>query len=127
MPERLRARWRHFAATNGDLIEAYRVQRGFFLPDEVASFAGPALRDAAVWRDANEQVQQRRTRAALAAGPERPPAAVARLESRLYLGSQLLRDLDVMSMAHGLEVRVPFVDHELVAMRLAASWRSTPI
>src|SRR6185369_845593 len=39
---------------------------------------------------------------------------VARLESRLYLGSQLLRDLDVMSMAHGLEVRVPFVDHDLV-------------
>ena len=31
----------------------------------------------------------------------------------MYLGSQLLRDLDVMSMAHGLEVRVPFVDHEL--------------
>ena len=27
----------------------------------------------------------------------------------------LLRDLDVMSMAHGLEVRVPFVDHELIA------------
>ena len=33
----------------------------------------------------------------------------------MYLGSQLLRDLDVMSMAHGLEVRVPFVDHELAA------------
>ena len=33
----------------------------------------------------------------------------------MYLGSQLLRDLDVMSMAHALEVRVPFVDHELVA------------
>jgi asparagine synthase (glutamine-hydrolysing) len=42
-------------------------------------------------------------------------AAAARLETSLYLGSQLLRDLDVMSMAHGLEVRVPFVDHELAA------------
>jgi asparagine synthase (glutamine-hydrolysing) len=41
---------------------------------------------------------------------EKPQAAVARLESRRYLGSQLLRDLDVMSMAHGLEVRVPLLD-----------------
>ena len=41
-------------------------------------------------------------------------SGIARLESRLYLGSQLLRDVDVMAMAHGLEVRVPFVDHELV-------------
>jgi asparagine synthase (glutamine-hydrolysing) len=114
MPERLRARWRHFASSNGDLVEAYRVQRGFFLPDEVAAFAGPAWRDGSVWRDAVEQVQMAERGLLSAAGPERPPAAVARLESRLYLGSQLLRDLDVMSMAHGLEVRVPFVDHELV-------------
>jgi asparagine synthase (glutamine-hydrolysing) len=114
MPERLQARWRHFAATNGSLIEAYRVQRGFFLPEEIASFAGPALLDAAVWRDANEQVQDAERALLSPTGPERTPAAVARLESRLYLGSQLLRDLDVMSMAHGLEVRVPFVDHELV-------------
>jgi asparagine synthase (glutamine-hydrolysing) len=39
---------------------------------------------------------------------------VARLETRVYLRSQLLRDLDVMSMAHALEVRVPFVDHVLL-------------
>jgi asparagine synthase (glutamine-hydrolysing) len=32
----------------------------------------------------------------------------------MYLASQLLRDLDATSMAHALEVRVPFVDHELV-------------
>ena len=54
----------------------------------------------------------------MAPGAETPQASVARLESRLYLESQLLRDLDVMSMAHGLEVRVPFVDHEL----LGAVW-----
>ena len=115
MPERLRARWRHFAATNGSLIEAYRVQRGFFLPGEIAALAGPALLDAAVWRDANERVHDAEYALLSPTGPEQTPAAIARLESRLYLGSQLLRDLDVMSMAHGLEVRVPFVDHELVA------------
>jgi asparagine synthase (glutamine-hydrolysing) len=31
-----------------------------------------------------------------------------------YLGNQLLRDGDVMSMAHSVEMRVPFLDHRLV-------------
>jgi asparagine synthase (glutamine-hydrolysing) len=114
MPARLRARWRHFASTNGSLVEAYRVQRGFFLPDEVASLAGPALRAGSIWRDAVAEVKDAERALLSPAAPEAPQAAVARLESRLYLGSQLLRDLDVMSMAHGLEVRVPFVDHDLV-------------
>jgi asparagine synthase (glutamine-hydrolysing) len=115
MPERLRARWRHFATTNGSLAEAYRVQRGFLLPDEVRSIAGPALRDGE-WRQASEAVRE--TEDSLLAAlsrDEQPAAAVARLETRMYLGSQLLRDLDVMSMAHALEVRVPFVDHELAS------------
>lgn len=36
------------------------------------------------------------------------------LESRLFLANMLLRDGDFMSMAHGLEVRVPFLDHRIV-------------
>jgi len=36
------------------------------------------------------------------------------LELRHYMGNTLLRDSDFMSMAHGLELRVPFVDHKLV-------------
>ena len=39
--------------------------------------------------------------------------AISRLELTRYLRNQLLRDSDVMSMAHGLELRVPFVDQEL--------------
>jgi asparagine synthase (glutamine-hydrolysing) len=35
------------------------------------------------------------------------------LELRHYMANTLLRDSDVMSMAHGLELRVPFVDHQL--------------
>lgn len=35
---------------------------------------------------------------------------------RHYLQSQLLRDIDVASMAHGLEVRVPLLDEHLVAL-----------
>ncbi|MDO8435086.1 MAG: asparagine synthase (glutamine-hydrolyzing) [bacterium] len=40
--------------------------------------------------------------------------AVSLLELRGYLANTLLRDGDVMSMVHGLEVRVPFLDHLLV-------------
>jgi asparagine synthase (glutamine-hydrolysing) len=40
--------------------------------------------------------------------------AVSCLESRSYMANTLLRDTDAMSMAHSLEVRVPFLDHPLV-------------
>jgi len=36
---------------------------------------------------------------------------ISYLESRCYMLNTLLRDADVMSMAHGLEVRVPLIDH----------------
>jgi asparagine synthase (glutamine-hydrolysing) len=35
-------------------------------------------------------------------------------EARTYMHDVLLRDTDQMSMAHGLEVRVPLLDHKLV-------------
>jgi asparagine synthase (glutamine-hydrolysing) len=41
---------------------------------------------------------------------------VSYLEFDRYMRNVLLRDSDVMSMAHGLEVRVPFLDHELVEL-----------
>src|SRR6266542_237346 len=41
-------------------------------------------------------------------------AAVSCMELQSYLVSTLLRDTDSMSMAHSLEVRVPFLDHPLV-------------
>lgn len=36
-------------------------------------------------------------------------------ETNLYMQNQLLRDTDVMSMNHGLEVRVPFLDEDFTA------------
>jgi asparagine synthase (glutamine-hydrolysing) len=36
------------------------------------------------------------------------------IEFKRYLHDQLLRDTDVFSMAHSVEVRVPFLDHLLV-------------
>jgi len=115
MPSRLQDRWRYFADSSPTMLEGYRVQRGFLLPSEIAAIAGPALTDPNTWAEATGALQRTEHARLESAGVERPLASIARLESRLYLQSQLLRDLDAMSMAHGLEVRVPFVDHELVA------------
>jgi asparagine synthase (glutamine-hydrolysing) len=45
--------------------------------------------------------------------------ALALRELTHYLPDQLLRDADVMGMAHGVEIRVPFLDHALVEHAVA--------
>ena len=40
------------------------------------------------------------------------------MEFNLYMQNQLLRDSDVMSMIHGVEIRVPFLDDDLIRMAL---------
>jgi asparagine synthase (glutamine-hydrolysing) len=85
------------------------------MPDETLPLAGPALRDSGVWHDARHRVEWVERGLFEPAGPESSLAAVARMETRGFLACQLLRDIDAVSMAHGLEVRMPFVDHELQA------------
>jgi asparagine synthase (glutamine-hydrolysing) len=48
-----------------------------------------------------------------------PVNRVSYLEARCYMPNTLLRDSDFMSMAHGLEVRVPLIDHRLARRILA--------
>ena len=106
------AKWQHFAQ-EPDLAQAYRALRGFLMPAELTAIAGPALGDTRA--DAEAQLAAVEERLFAPAGPEVPIASVARLETCGFLRSQLLRDVDAVSMAHGLEVRVPFVDHVLQA------------
>jgi asparagine synthase (glutamine-hydrolysing) len=51
--------------------------------------------------------------------------AVSLCELRGYMANTLLRDTDCMSMAHSLEVRVPFVDSEIVrfVLSLPGDWK----
>lgn len=51
--------------------------------------------------------------------------AVSLCELKGYMSDMLLRDADQMSMAHGLEVRVPFIDSEVVpyVLSLPGSWK----
>jgi len=60
-------------------------------------------------------------------GPAVPAATrISALELGGYMRSTLLRDADAMSMAHSLELRVPFLDHDLVlsCLRNGAAGRS---
>lgn len=56
------------------------------------------------------------TKTTLLAEPVQPTQAdqISELELTTYMRNQLLRDSDVTSMAWGLELRVPFVDRELL-------------
>ncbi|HET6977616.1 MAG TPA: asparagine synthase (glutamine-hydrolyzing) [Pyrinomonadaceae bacterium] len=52
--------------------------------------------------------------------------AISRLELTGYMTNTLLRDTDAMSMAHSLEVRVPFVDTKVVdyVLSLPGEWKA---
>jgi asparagine synthase (glutamine-hydrolysing) len=51
--------------------------------------------------------------------------AISGLELNGYMSNTLLRDTDAMSMAHSLEVRVPFVDTKLIdyVLSLPGRWK----
>jgi asparagine synthase (glutamine-hydrolysing) len=55
-----------------------------------------------------------------------PVNRVSYLESHWYMRNTLLRDSDFMSMAHGLELRVPFLDRALVeaCFRIPGKYKS---
>lgn len=111
------------------LANAYLARRGLFAPSEVQ-----ALVNAEIWQEASEAfdpIQHVATRAGAQSQipiPKSPMAWVSRAELRTYTHHQLLRDTDVMSMAHSLEVRVPLLDVRLVvaALRLPAAIKQRP-
>lgn len=86
------------------LDAAYSALRGIFTEAEAATLTQHYTGQAAAHDFLSEE---------LPADPT-PEDAVSRLELTRYMRNQLLRDSDVMSMAHGLELRVPFLDLPLV-------------
>ncbi|MFM7729979.1 MAG: asparagine synthase (glutamine-hydrolyzing) [Flavobacteriales bacterium] len=50
---------------------------------------------------------------------------ISMAEMQTYMQDVLLRDSDQMSMAHALEIRVPFLDHELIerVIRVRDNWK----
>jgi asparagine synthase (glutamine-hydrolysing) len=103
---RLSNRLRRFGAYLSEpptLQGAYRCFRGIFTREE-------SERLAAHYAGYKHQAASKKHTEMECPTPE---DAVSQLELSLYMRNQLLRDSDVMSMAHGLELRVPFVDRML--------------
>lgn len=92
-----------------NLARAYLLRRSLYLEDELDE-----LLDAETLRAGFQQLSTERTLGetceALSSADASYHAQIAALESTWYMGNQLLRDTDWASMAHGLEVRVPYVD-----------------
>ncbi len=103
------------------LASAYLTRRGLFSPSEVQGLVHPDVWEAAGF-DPVAHVASRAD-ATTAVSSADAFAWVSRAELRTYTHHQLLRDTDVMSMSHSLEVRVPLLDRELVsfALRLPSS------
>jgi asparagine synthase (glutamine-hydrolysing) len=96
---------------SGSLPDPYYFGRMLFAPEQVSGLMigrTPSV-TASLWRDWL-------TQSALQARQLDSFAAVSCLEAESYLVNTLLRDTDSMSMAHSLEVRVPFLDHPLVEL-----------
>ena len=94
---------------SADVASAYLLRRSLYLENEL-----DALLDESWLREGLERLSTieaiNETVRALHADGVSVYGQVAALESCWYLRNQLLRDTDWSSMAHGLEVRVPFVD-----------------
>lgn len=88
----------------------YLFLRGHFIPNEIAKQLN--INESQVWDILTAQPVL----------PEIDKLSLTNqaswMEMNLYMQNQLLRDSDVMSMAHGVEIRVPFLDKEFITLAL---------
>ncbi len=94
------------------ILGFYLSFRGIFLPSEVAKILGISEKD--VWDFIKKLENELLVTNYKLLITLSPPDLLSYLDLTLYMQNQLLKDTDVMSMAHSVEVRVPFLDHPLV-------------
>jgi asparagine synthase (glutamine-hydrolysing) len=93
-------------AERKDLVGHYLFNRGSYTPHQVAKLLGVSTA-----RVGNMLEQVRVDK--LPPGTDKKNK-VSWIETNFYMQNQLLKDTDYMSMWHSLEVRVPFLDKELM-------------
>ena len=89
-----------------DAVGEYLFNRGFFSTRETASILGSYHKEV---EEVLENIQVPEFVNQLHDGNK-----VSYLERNMYMQSQLLKDTDMMSMWHSIEVRVPFLDIDFV-------------
>lgn len=85
----------------------YLFNRGFFIPAQVAQLLDCTEKE--IWELINEIALPQFVNDLL------PKEQVSYTETNLYMQNQLLKDTDYMSMWHSIEVRVPFLDKDLMS------------
>lgn len=98
-----RVAWLDLGNATGD----YLFLRGIFSPSRIAALVNKP--ESVVWeiiRKAKIEIPSQTGTGDYASF----------LESNVYMENQLLKDTDAMSMWHGLEVRVPFLDKDLLSL-----------
>jgi asparagine synthase (glutamine-hydrolysing) len=84
----------------------YLLNRGLFSPKDTANITGFSVSEVnSVLNLINEPSEFEKLNS---------NNKISYLESNLYMQSQLLRDSDIFSMWHSLELRVPFLDRNVV-------------
>jgi asparagine synthase (glutamine-hydrolysing) len=101
------------------VVHPYFLARMLFAPEQ----QNKLLNQLNVGSKAFVRAQKPFTEALSRAQSLDPIDRVSYLEARCYMLNTLLRDSDSMSMAHGLEVRVPLIDHQLARRVLALPGR----
>jgi asparagine synthase (glutamine-hydrolysing) len=108
-------------ARNGSLVHPYFLSRALFTPEQQNELLPGMKTNSAACLRAEKPLAESLSRAQSLD----PVNRVSYLEARCYMLNTLLRDSDFMSMAHGLEVRVPLIDHRLArrVLSLPGSWK----
>ncbi|RYE37016.1 MAG: asparagine synthase (glutamine-hydrolyzing) [Sphingobacteriaceae bacterium] len=83
----------------------YLSLRGYFTPVQIANILNIPVKE--VW----QKIKNHTYRPDLESDSS---LLAAQLEQDLYMQNQLLRDADNMSMQHGIEIRLPFLDTEFI-------------
>ncbi|MBS1627440.1 MAG: asparagine synthase (glutamine-hydrolyzing) [Bacteroidetes bacterium] len=89
-----------------DALGEYLFNRGFFVPAQIAQLLDCTEKELYNLLD--------NVRLPLFTEKLLPLEKISYIETNLYMQNQLLKDTDYMSMWHSLEVRVPFLDKELI-------------
>jgi asparagine synthase (glutamine-hydrolysing) len=88
-----------------DHVSDYLLLRGFYTPSKIASILSVSK---------DEVIEKLNTHSPSTARKLNTLKDVSVMEREMYMQNQLLKDSDYMSMQHGIEIRVPFLDNEFL-------------
>ncbi len=92
------------------LLGQYLFNRGLLCPKEIAHIL--CIPESKIWSTLSDLNEKNESEFSTLNAFNK----ASHLESDLYMQNQLLKDCDYMSMWHSIEVRVPFLDKELIEL-----------